>query len=106
MIWEFHFSFWLMKDADLDGESFIEMDLPGVNTLTAEVKLKKRLSRNCQDLRGRNGEYFFFVLSLCCKRNSELLSNGHGLATVDKDSGIDHYVDGSLAFQILIIIHV
>ena len=59
MIWEFHFSFWLMKDADLDGESFIEMDLPGVNTLTAKVELKKRLSRNCQDLRGRNGEYFF-----------------------------------------------
>ena len=74
-----------MKDADLDGEGFIKLDLSDI--------LKLRFG-NCQ----RNGEYFF-VLSLHCKGKSNLLSNCHGLGTVGRDPEIGHHVDGSLAFQ-------
>lgn len=75
---ELHFVFWfIVKDSGLDGESFIEMDLLDINTLTSKVKLRKLLRLAWTEVTGIVS--IFFAFSLRCKGKSYLLSNGHGL---------------------------
>lgn len=57
-----------MKDADLDGESFIEMDLLDINSLTPKVKVRKTLRLAWTEVTGMVGIKLNLLLLRCNKK--------------------------------------
>ena len=61
-----------MQDADLDGESFMEMDLLDIITLTPKLKLRKLLRNAWTEVTGMVSIFILFSL-LRCKGKLNLL---------------------------------